>query len=52
MRQDRHFLCSHDQFAQHAGGRKQLRMEYFYRHMRRETGVLVEDGQPTGGAWN
>jgi len=52
IRPDRHFLCSHDEFARHAEQRKQLRMEYFYRHMRRETSVLVDDGQPTGGKWN
>jgi len=52
IRQDRHFLCTHEDFAQHAEGRKQLRMEYFYREMRRKTGVLVEDGKPTGGEWN
>ena len=52
MRPDRHFLCSHDEFARHARGRKQLRMEYFYRDMRRKTGVLVEEGRPIGGKWN
>ncbi|RLS85663.1 MAG: cryptochrome/photolyase family protein, partial [Planctomycetota bacterium] len=31
---DRHFLCSREEFARHAQGRKQLRMEYFYRPMR------------------
>ena len=31
MREDRHFLCSRHEFAAHARGRKQLRMEYFYR---------------------
>lgn len=52
MRADRHFLCSHDEFARHAEGRKQLRMEYFYREMRRKTGVLIENRKPTGGQWN
>lgn len=52
IRQDRHFFCTHEDFAQHAEGRKQLRMEYFYREMRRKTGVLVEGGKPTGGDWN
>ena len=49
---DRHFLCSREDFAEYAAGRKQLRMEYFYRAMRRKTGVLIENGQPTGGKWN
>lgn len=50
---DTHFLCSLDEFRAYASGRKQLRLEYFYRDMRRKTGVLMErDGQPAGGAWN
>jgi deoxyribodipyrimidine photolyase-related protein len=52
IRPDRHFLCSHEDFARHAEGRKQLRMEYFYREMRRKTGVLVDSGRPTGDKWN
>ncbi len=52
MRADRHFLCTREEFARHAAGRKQLRMEYFYRHMRRQTRILVDGQQPTGGAWN
>ena len=52
-REDRHFLCSHDGFAAHARGRKQLRMEFFYREMRRKHGVLLDaDGGPEGGEWN
>ena len=41
IRPDRHFLCSREEFAAHAKGRKQLRMEFFYREMRRRTGVLI-----------
>ena len=52
MREDRHFLCSRHEFAAHARGRKQLRMEYFYREMRRRHRVLMEGDQPVGGAWN
>ncbi len=55
VRDDRHFLCSRAQFAAHAAGRKSLRMEYFYREMRRRHAVLMDgkDGdQPLGGAWN
>ncbi len=52
MREDRHFLCSHAQFAAHAEGRKQLRMEFFYREMRLRHSVLMEKGKPMGGAWN
>jgi deoxyribodipyrimidine photolyase-related protein len=52
MREDRHFLCSRSEFAAHAKRRKQLRMEYFYREMRRRHGVLMAGDQPVGGAWN
>jgi len=50
---DRHFLCSTDEFRAHAAGRKQLRMEYFYREQRRKHGVLLDrTGGPEGGEWN
>lgn len=52
IRPDRHFLCSREEFAAHAGERKQLRMEFFYRAMRRKHGVLMNNGQPLGAAWN
>lgn len=52
-RRDRHFLSSIDDFRAHASGRKQLRMEYFYREMRRRHRVLIEDDEsPVGGTWN
>lgn len=52
IRQDTRFICSHAAFRDWAGGRKQLRMEYFYRRMREATGILMDDGQPAGGRWN
>ncbi len=53
IRSDDRFLCSLGEFARWADGRKQLRMEYFYREMRRKTGLLMDvDGNPEGGAWN
>ncbi len=52
IRPDRHFLCSDDEFAEHAAGRKQLRMEYFYREVRRKAGTLMDARQPEGGKWN
>lgn len=51
-RPDRHFLATHEDFDRHAEGRKQLRMEYFYREMRAKHGILMEGGKPAGGAWN
>lgn len=49
---DDRFVASHQEFEAWAEGRKQLRMEYFYRDMRRKTGLLMEDDQPVGGKWN
>ena len=49
---DDRFVCSHDDFATWAGSRKQLRMEYFYRDMRRRTDLLMQDDAPEGGRWN
>jgi deoxyribodipyrimidine photolyase-related protein len=50
--EDDRFLCSRSDFADWADGRKQLRMEHFYRHMRRKTGLLMGGGEPDGGKWN
>lgn len=53
IRVDDRFFCSTHQFAQWAGSKRQLRMEHFYRTMRREHGVLMrDDGTPEGGRWN
>ena len=50
---DHRFIASHDEFRHWADGRKQLRMEYFYRLMRRKTGLLINnEGEPEGGKWN
>jgi deoxyribodipyrimidine photolyase-related protein len=52
IRHDTRFLASHADFAAWAEGRKALRMEYFYRDMRRKTGLLVDGDEPAGGQWN
>jgi deoxyribodipyrimidine photolyase-related protein len=52
LRPDRHFLCSREEFAAWAKDRKQLRMEFFYRDMRKRTGVLMDRGKPVNGRWN
>ncbi len=64
-RTDRHFLCTRALFLRHAQGRRQLRMEYFYREMRERHRVLMDDAEtggparpdstklsPAGGEWN
>jgi deoxyribodipyrimidine photolyase-related protein len=50
---DDRFLCSRGAFDDWASGRKQLRMEYFYRGMRKQYHVLLDSaGGPQGGKWN
>ncbi|NND59942.1 MAG: cryptochrome/photolyase family protein [Gammaproteobacteria bacterium] len=50
--EDQHFLCTRKQFAQWAEGRKSLRMEYFYRELRRQHDVLMDGDKPLNGQWN
>lgn len=52
LRDDDRFIATVREFADWAEDRKQLRMEYFYRDMRKKTGLLMEDGKPAGGEWN
>ena len=53
LREDSRFVCTHAEFDTWAAGRKQLRMEFFYRDMRRKTALLLDDnGKPEGGEWN
>ncbi|MGL5839029.1 MAG: cryptochrome/photolyase family protein [Sphingorhabdus sp.] len=49
---DDRFIASHAEFDAWAEGRKALRMEYFYREMRRKTGLLMDGNDPAGGQWN
>ncbi len=50
--EDDRFFCSTAAFDAWAADRKALRMEYFYREMRRRTGYLMEGAAPAGGRWN
>jgi deoxyribodipyrimidine photolyase-related protein len=52
VRDDRHFMCSLAEFGRHAKGRKQLRLEYFYREQRQQHRVLMDGDKPCGGQWN
>lgn len=49
---DERFVCTKRRFVEWAEDRKQPRMEYFYREMRRETGLLMDGDKPVGGKWN
>ncbi|WP_111494552.1 cryptochrome/photolyase family protein [Marinobacter bohaiensis] len=53
IRPDDRFIATKDEFARWAEGRKQLRMEFFYREMRKKTGLLMTpEGGPEGDQWN
>ena len=52
INEDDRFLSTTSEFAIWAEGRKQLRMEYFYREMRRKYSILMDHDQPVGGQWN
>lgn len=52
LRDDTHFFSTVREFAAHAQGRKQLRLEYWYRELRHKHGVLMEGKDPVGGQWN
>ena len=52
IRPDDRFLCSIPAFASWAAERKQLRMEFFYREMRRSYDILMTGDEPEGGEWN
>lgn len=53
MREDNRFLCTFNEFRTWAKDRKQLRMEYFYREMRKKYNILMQNHEkPIGGQWN
>ena len=49
IRENNSFFCSRGRFARWADERKSYRMEFFYREMRRETGLLMQGDKPEGG---
>ena len=52
LRDDRHFFSTVREFADHAQGRKQVRLEYWYRALRQKHDILMEGAEPAGGQWN
>jgi deoxyribodipyrimidine photolyase-related protein len=54
--QDTHFMCSKDQFQRWADKYSEkntsLRMEFFYRSMRKKYQILMAGDAPEGGDWN
>jgi deoxyribodipyrimidine photolyase-related protein len=49
---DTRFLANHAEFSAWAKDKKQLRMEFFYREMRKKYSILMDAGKPSGGEWN
>lgn len=47
-----HFMLPRQDFEAWAKGRKQLRMDVFYRWMRKRTGMLMAQGKPVGGKYS
>ena len=52
IRDDNRFFCSIDEFFEWAQDRKQLRMENFYREIRRKHKILMQGNDPIGDRWN
>jgi len=53
MRLDNHFYCTQADFRDWVANKKELRLEYFYRLMRKTHGILIDsEGNPEGGQWN
>ena len=53
IRSDDRFFTSKKEFKEFAESQKDLRLENFYRSIRKKTGYLMEaNGKPVGGKWN
>lgn len=53
MHDDTHFYCTNHEFGEWAADKKELRLEYFYRYMRKKHQILIDEkSQPIGGQWN
>ena len=50
--EDDRFLCNQSDFEKFSRGKKSLRMEFFYRQMRRTNGILMDSDKPVEGRWN
>ena len=52
IRDDTHFFSTVRDFTAHAAGRKQIRLEFFYRELRLKHGILMNGKKPIGDKWN
>jgi deoxyribodipyrimidine photolyase-related protein len=51
IRGDGRFFASIERFSVWACGRRSGRMEHFYREMRRDHNLLMDNDRPAGGSW-
>lgn len=51
-RPDQHFYCDGHDFSEWAKSRKEFRLEFFYRWLRKRENILMTGDQPVGGKWN
>ena len=49
---DNRFLVSEDEFNEWSANKKELRMEFFYRDLRKKFKILMNGNKPEGGKWN
>jgi deoxyribodipyrimidine photolyase-related protein len=49
---DDRFFCAVEEFRKWAKGKKLLRLENFYRWMRKKHGILMDGSEPVEGIWN
>ena len=52
IREDDRFFCSHAEFQQWAHGKDTLRMENFYRLLRKRHNIFMDGDKPVGDRWN
>lgn len=52
VREDRHFLMAVPEFTAWSAGKKTIRTEHLYRHLRERDAILMDHGKPLGGRWN
>ncbi len=49
---DHHFIARRGEFKDWLAERKQPRMEYWYRQLRKDRNILMDGDKPVGGLWN
>jgi deoxyribodipyrimidine photolyase-related protein len=52
IRDDTRYVSRIQDFVHWSRGKRALRMEFFYRDMRRRTGILMNGSEPEGNRWN